>query len=82
MLSATVASEPRECLASVFPSRAWGPLAQLEEQLTLNQQVPGSIPGRVTKPLIRSYHDLIIPHPRHGPVDTAPHHLITLQKSL
>jgi hypothetical protein len=26
-----------------------GPLAQLVEQLTLNQRVPGSSPGRLTK---------------------------------
>ena len=26
-----------------------GPLAQLVEQLTLNQQVPGSSPGRLTR---------------------------------
>lgn len=26
----------------------WGPLAQLVEHLTLNQQVPGSSPGRPT----------------------------------
>ena len=32
-----------------FPkiSRLYGPLAQLAEQLTLNQQVEGSIPSRV-----------------------------------
>ena len=33
-------------LASRFPC---GPLAQLAEQLTLNQQVHGSIPWRLTK---------------------------------
>ena len=36
----------------VHPSR-FGSLAQLVEQLTLNQRVPGSIPGRPTK--LKSY---------------------------
>ncbi len=34
-------------------SAALGPLAQLAEQLTLNQQVAGSIPARLT---IEEYH--------------------------
>jgi hypothetical protein len=33
---------------SMLESGVCGPLAQLVEQLTLNQRVPGSSPGRLT----------------------------------
>jgi hypothetical protein len=42
-----------EVIVRVFgtqPNVLSGPLAQLVEQLTLNQRVPGSSPGRLTNP--------------------------------
>ena len=40
-----------------IPLRSHGPLAQLAEQLTLNQQVLGSSPRRVTRPCIQAVKD-------------------------
>ncbi len=38
-----------------------GPLAQLAEQLTLNQRVRGSIPRRLTWPPVRSRQGFLLP---------------------
>jgi hypothetical protein len=41
--------QPLDAYTQVSPLKRQGPLAQLAEQLTLNQLVPGSSPGGLTK---------------------------------